>query len=384
MAKDQFYFHIDKLKSASSMNGRYRHVVRDFTEDERLSVNYDPELTHLNKELISSHGLSFDRASKETIDSLRAEGAMQYAPKKNAVLGGEIVIDLPEDVYQNGIDVEAWAKRTLDFLDMTFNPPGHVVQFEDYRNGHERSFHVQNIKQAVLHLDEHVPHLHVFFVPVDPKGHFNMKYYMGGREKLARYQNDYARTVADMGIKRGSRNSIASHHEQRRYRQDLKKAVTDELPVPEKYESVHDYRYRAQEVYRTERAQHHNDNVEHVKEIKALKAENLTLKKETARLMDEYGLERGAEPLAERIHAVNTAVEELETQEEALRTYPDREIAEETRVRLLQMIQWREEEKKKEQERKRKEEREKEMNRKKEEKEKQKSEKNKKKDAPTH
>jgi hypothetical protein len=65
--------------------------------------------------------------------------------------------------------------------------------------------------KAILHMDEHSPHIHAHLVPIDPNGKLNCKHYFGTREKLSRWQDSFAEQVKSLGLERGVVNSRARH-----------------------------------------------------------------------------------------------------------------------------------------------------------------------------
>lgn len=72
--------------------------------------------------------------------------------------------------------------------------------------------HPGNVSAVWVHYDETTPHLHAFVVPLDPKGVLNAKHFVGGRDKLTRLQDEFAKVVGEpMGLDRGLRKSGTRH-----------------------------------------------------------------------------------------------------------------------------------------------------------------------------
>jgi Plasmid recombination enzyme len=67
------------------------------------------------------------------------------------------------------------------------------------------------IVRAELHLDEAIPHIHAYLVPLDERGKLNCKGLFGSREQLRQFQDSYAQALEPLGVERGIRGSRATH-----------------------------------------------------------------------------------------------------------------------------------------------------------------------------
>ena len=316
------------------MDGCYEHNLRLCHVP-----NADPSLFDLNQELISSHGVRFYEQYLETVAEMRACGAMQRQPRSDAVLGYEIVIDCPEAAYENGIDVGEWTDRTIRWIDEEFNPPGHEIAFDDYRSGERKHMEVQNIKHAVLHMDETFPHIHALVVPIDPKGHLNAKHYTGMPWQLEALHDRYYETVKDMGIRRGNRNSVVPRHMQALYRTGMREAVEASLPPVESGDTLESYKEKADHAYMVSNVHHNHEIVDMRKEINTLRAENITLRKEAGRLLFEAGLDHDTTD-GEHLHEIGVLYRKGKAIEEAMEEYPDKEMVSTVRQDLDSMLRW--------------------------------------------
>jgi len=90
--------------------------------------------------------------------------------------------------------------------------------------------------KAVLHMDEHSPHVHAHMVPIDPQGKLNCKHYFGTRGKLSRWQEAFAEQVRELGLERGVMGSRARHTEIK----DFYKAMDRKHQVRINYERLPD------------------------------------------------------------------------------------------------------------------------------------------------
>ena len=95
-----------------------------------------------------------------------------------------------------------------------------------------RTFGRENTVSAVLHMDEHTPHIHATVVPiVTGKRTYRKKTDairlcaddVLTREKLSAYHDSYAEAMAKYGLQRGIRGSEARHTTTAQYYRDLKR-----------------------------------------------------------------------------------------------------------------------------------------------------------------
>lgn len=90
--------------------------------------------------------------------------------------------------------------------------------------------------KAVLHMDEHTPHIHGHMVPIDPEGKLSCKHYFGTRWQLARWQDRFAELVKPLGLERGVEGSRARHIDIK----DFYKAIEREHRIMVDYEKLPD------------------------------------------------------------------------------------------------------------------------------------------------
>lgn len=174
---------IAKLKSFGNVGAAGSHVFR-----QRETLNADPARTHMNKQLIGSQDL---------VANVKARIG-DHQPRKNAVLAVDHLLTASPEYFRDkgmkpgqfNVDkTKQWAKKSIAWL---------KDQYGD------------NLVSASLHLDESTPHIHAVVVPMhDDK--LNAKHYFGGRYKLSKMQDSYHKSVSDLGIDRGVKNSKANH-----------------------------------------------------------------------------------------------------------------------------------------------------------------------------
>lgn len=77
-------------------------------------------------------------------------------------------------------------------------------------------FGEDNIVSAALHIDEATPHLHLTVTPIvvaNGKARQSARTWLNGKVALSKMQDSFAAAVAELGLRRGQRNSKAHHKE---------------------------------------------------------------------------------------------------------------------------------------------------------------------------
>jgi hypothetical protein len=180
--------------------------------------NADPARTHLNRVLYGD-----DRPTRELVTEVINEHGGK--PRKDAVEGIEVLCKTSPQFFAEK-DPEKFREKVDAFVEQ-------AMQFlRDERTGGK-------LVKAVLHLDEHTPHIHAYKVPIDPEGKLNAKHFMRDREEMERMQDIYYEYMKPLGLERGRRRSRATHERI----EDFYKAIDapvrlevdhDEIPDPPK------------------------------------------------------------------------------------------------------------------------------------------------------
>ena len=208
---------IGKLKAAGNIAGVLSHMMRT-----RETPNSDGRE---NTVLIQPPSLS----------EVMQEIAL-YMPRKNAVLAYDMLLTAspeffqdktPEQVQEWAQDALAWACKKLDR---------------------------ENIKGAVLHLDENTgPHVQILALPV-VNSKLNARGITGGRERMRALWTEYAAAMKHWGLVRGREYSPAKHVDVKDYYQAVNRATElakvravkpEELPAPELLDRVSPRQYAA-------------------------------------------------------------------------------------------------------------------------------------------
>lgn len=130
--------------------------------------------------------------------------------QKNAVACIEAILTASPEAFAPGFDLDEWADAQIAWASKVFG--------------------AANVIEAVMHLDESTPHVHLLVVPEvlkaetrgrrprgakkgagAPKPCLAANDFVGDRAKLSELQSDYAGDMARFGLERGVRGSRANH-----------------------------------------------------------------------------------------------------------------------------------------------------------------------------
>ncbi len=210
---------INKAKGSAD-TGASDHIERKTTPK-----NADPTRTHLNRELVRFPDGVADRT--EAISHRIRTAGIRRKITPDQVRAIRIVLSgTHEDMarIQNEGRLSEWCNDNLQWLHRTFGR--------------------ENTVSAVLHMDEHTPHIHATIVPIvtgerrkakrkqtEGKRTYRKKADavrlcaddLLTREKLVAYHDSYAEAMAKYGLQRGARGSEARHTTTAQYYRDLKR-----------------------------------------------------------------------------------------------------------------------------------------------------------------
>ena len=202
----------------------------DHIERKSIPKNADPTRTHLNRELVEFPDGVSDRT--EAISHRIRTAGIKRKITPDQVRAIRIVLSgTHEDMMkiQDEGRLDEWCDDNLQWLHRTFGK--------------------ENTVSAVLHMDEHTPHIHATVVPIvtgerrkakkkqtEGKRSYRKKANtvrlcaddVLTREKLVTYHDSYARVMEKYGLQRGVRGSEARHTTTAQYYRDLKRQA-DEL-----------------------------------------------------------------------------------------------------------------------------------------------------------
>ena len=297
----------------------------DHIERKTMPKNADPTRTHLNRELVEFPDGVADRT--EAISHRIHTAGIRRKITPDQVRAIRIVLSgSHEDMVrvQDEGRLGEWCDDNLQWLHRTFGR--------------------ENTVSAVLHMDEHTPHIHATVVPIvtgERRKAGQKKPKEGGRTyrkkanavrlcaddvlnrtRLIAYHDDYARVMVKYGLQRGVRGSEARHVSTAQYYRDLRRQ-TDELE-----ENVRQLQAEQEEAEkRLETAR---------KEINTQKLEAVKVKAKTA-IMAKVGsllgsgkikeLEADNRSLQNEIAAREESIEDLQASLQRQRAQYGRELA---------------------------------------------------------
>ena len=196
----------------------------DHIERKTMPKNADPTRTHLNRELVEFPDGVADRT--EAISHRIRTAGIRRKITPDQVRAIRIVLSgTHEDMVrvQDEGKLDEWCDDNLQWLHRTFGK--------------------ENTVSAVLHMDEHTPHIHATVVPIVTGERRKAKKQTEGRrtyrkkanavrlcaddlmsrERLVSYHDSYAAAMEKYGLQRGIRGSEARHTTTAQYYRDLKR-----------------------------------------------------------------------------------------------------------------------------------------------------------------
>jgi hypothetical protein len=198
-------YRTEKLKSAGAISASAAHNART-----RITPNADTSRTSANRQLFGFGGA----IPKPEI--LLAEWERRTASarrKPDAVLLQELFLGCSPEFFAELTDnrefdthLDAWVRLSVDWLQREFG---------------------ENLLSATLHLDETTPHIAAYVVPLMPAKDGSV--WLSGKKlfnpvTLTQQQDRYAAAVAELGLQRGVRGSIAKHRTIRSYYGQIEQA----------------------------------------------------------------------------------------------------------------------------------------------------------------
>ena len=224
--------HIDKSKIehnkvlvGTANDDFYRKIVEKITEQE-----FTDEGWNISEATYSKDNLRFANGRKVRSDAiLAAEVITHYPGQMNITEMGDRYPADPEEFQK-------WQNNTVKFL--------------------QDKFGKDNVINAVLHMDESLPHIHAVVVPAykNEKNETTLKlnHYVDGKKGCAQLQTEYAKAV---GYERGVSQANVNYQSIKQARAILTQSVGAELPKAGKFESGKAYRERVNPEYERVRVQ---------------------------------------------------------------------------------------------------------------------------------
>lgn len=284
----------EKIKSIGTLTSKYMHNYRKVTVE-----NADPNLDHLNEELVTLP-LDEDGKQKTYKDFFKERiGELDYYKehkiRHDQVYALEVVSTFSRE---DDIDIEAWKKKNVEWLQKTFNQAG------DGKN---------NIASVVFHADEPGNvHCHAIVIPVDPRGRLNAKHYTGGYKIMREMQNSYAEDMKEFGLERGLEGGQAKHRDIKKYYADLNRAL--EIPEVMPFETAEEFRTRCQEELETmNAAAKRKRDQEYAEHKRRMAMERTEQRKAIAEELEmaKYKVQKESQPVIQALNAAKNKEQSL-------------------------------------------------------------------------
>ncbi len=198
MTKINAILRTKRIKDTDSVGKVFSHNLRT-----KYQINVDKTKTYLNEILLDDLGFTKNKEYSKILDEYyNKKGAEQ---KNNSVQMMEFVLSASPDFFKDisKKKLEEWKKTQIDFAKKKFG---------------------DNLKFAVLHLDEKTPHIHLCVTVEETKKlKYKNRYGVCEKEKttlnakrfnrqfLRVLQTEYAEANSKFGLQRGVYNSKATH-----------------------------------------------------------------------------------------------------------------------------------------------------------------------------
>lgn len=223
---------IRKLHGMGSLRKMERHNTRDYAMS-----HVDENLTYLNRQLVSTGGLSYEDRWRQIIEDREISTGKHIAIRKNSVTALDIVTAMSpgaEEVLN--INIDSWCDKNRQFFEDTFG--------------------ADNILAMELHMDEvdDTPegrrgiHIHTLIVPLDERDHLCAKA-LTDRPVLKRYQTEYGKAMKEFGLTRGENCSKIHHSDRRRWYHAVAQISRQKAPRINDGETMEQYLDRLDTVF---------------------------------------------------------------------------------------------------------------------------------------
>ena len=199
---------------AVAPGGLERGYKREMPREKQPNV--DPAKTPMNRYITKGANLQLEDRPGTLYGRIQErirEAQGDKTVRKDAVVDMEFILSGSHDTFEkmSKEEMEDWAKDSYQFMADTFGE--------------------ENIVEAVLHLDETTPHIHMHVVPVvkNPDGSRRLcAKDLTKRDQLRQLHTEYARRVEKYGFQRSSKGKGVRHRDPHEHYRDLQKKVDDE------------------------------------------------------------------------------------------------------------------------------------------------------------
>lgn len=223
---------IRKLHGMGSLRKMERHNTRDYAMS-----HVDENLTYLNRQLVSTGGLSYEERWRQIIADREMSTGKHIVIRKDSVTALDIVTAMSPGAEETlNINIDEWCDKNRQFFEDTFG--------------------ADNILAMELHMDEvdDTPegrrgiHIHTLIVPLNDMNRLCAKS-LTDRTHLKHYQTEYGKAMKQFGLERGENCSKIHHSDRRRWYHTVAKIARGKAPRINDGETMEQYLSRLDTVF---------------------------------------------------------------------------------------------------------------------------------------
>ncbi len=226
---------MNKLHGMGALRKMEGHNTREY------SMNHvDDNLTYLNRQVVSTGGLSYADRWREIIQERELSTGKHVSIRKNSVTALDFVTAMsPGAETALNIDIDKWCEKNRQWFCDTFGENNilvmelHMDEVDDLPGG--------NGRRGV--------HLHTIVVPLDERDHLCARNLVGSRTLLKKLQTSYGKAMSEFGLSRGEDCSKIHHTDRKRWYHTVEKISHKEAPRIKDGETMEQYLSRLDEVF---------------------------------------------------------------------------------------------------------------------------------------
>lgn len=222
MSKNFAICRTEKIHDWSSVKGRAGHNERATPPTHRWEGEGKPPNWVSSKPVYLVGGPGFAANWQNQVQGMKLR---KLKDDQRHVLARELFLGASPEFFADAsrADVDAWAAASVDWA--------------------KQRFGAERVGQAVMHLDEQTPHLHIFLLPIKhtkqgPTLSDRVLGLAGSKHDLSKLQTEYADAMKPLGLRRGLEGSTATHTKTKDWRRMMSAPMVvprvrwDKVPSP--------------------------------------------------------------------------------------------------------------------------------------------------------
>ncbi len=225
------YYAVLELQKLHGMGSIKSLEIHNHRETTKNMQHVDPNLTYLNKIIVSTGGPSYCDRWKEILRDREASTGKNITIRRTSVTAISAVTAMsPGAEKALNIDLDRWCEKNREWF--------------------EEKFGAENIIAMELHLDEvddtptggrRGAHLHTLIIPLDERDHLCARSFMGTRMQMRDLQTSYGKAMEEFGLVRGERNSKIKHTDRKRWYSTVSGILKEPAPRIQDGETMENY-----------------------------------------------------------------------------------------------------------------------------------------------